>query len=619
LQIPPKSLPGCATAPFRSGSTAARCLLAALALAASQGSGAAAPRLMRQDVLLEHTDRMIVRYRNATATAVLDTNALMSARVAGNRVGIQVTHERRSSDGAHVLRISKRLTLATARQMAADIRAGDANVEYAEPDRLLQAQWTPTDSQYAQQWDLFEATAGMNMPAAWDKSTGTGVVVAVLDTGIRPHADLKANLLAGYDFINTAPIANDGGGRDADPADAGDWATAGTCYSGSPASNSSWHGTHVAGTIAAVTNNGSGIAGVAPGARVLPLRVLGRCGGYTSDIADAIIWASGGTVAGVPANPTPARVINLSLGGSGACDVTTQRAIDSARSRGTVVVVAAGNSNADAANFSPASCAGVIAVASVGRTGGKASYSNYGNAVTLAAPGGDSGAGILSTLNAGTTTPGADAYASYMGTSMATPHVAGVAALMLARNPTLTPDDIATRLKSSARAFPATCNLCGAGLVDASAAIDAAGGGTTAPAPTPTPSPTPAPTPTVTAVAEVENNNSLATAQAIATNPALVRGTLAKASDTDYFRVRVGAGKTLAVTLQASLVTANHDLYVYGPTGSLMLTSRNRAGLPEAVMLRNAGATEVTVSLRVVHVSGGSGATHGLYTLSLAQ
>jgi serine protease len=242
----------------------------------------------------------------------------------------------------------------------------------------------------------------------------------------------------------------------------------------------------VAGTIAALTNNGTGVAGVAYGAKVVPVRVLGKCGGYTSDIADGIIWASGGTVSGVPNIAARAQVINMSLGGSGACDTTTQNAINSARSRGTVVVVAAGNESQNASNSNPANCAGVIAVAATNKSGGKASYSNYGTIVDVAAPGGDTGAGILSTLNAGTTSPGADSYASYMGTSMATPHVAGVVALMLSANPNLTPDDVAAKLKSTARAFPAACSGCGAGIVNAAAAVNAALASTTTTTPTPT-------------------------------------------------------------------------------------------------------------------------------------
>src|SRR5690606_31257016 len=155
---------------------------------------------------------------------------------------------------------------------------------------------------------------------------GNGVVVAVLDTGITRHGDLDANVLPGYDFISDAGKANDGDGRDNDPSDPGDWVTLNQCPGGNRAENSSWHGTHVAGTIAAVTNNAKGVAGTAFGARILPVRVLGTCGGYDSDIADAIVWAAGGSVSGVPTNANPAEVINLSLGGGGACGRTSQNA-----------------------------------------------------------------------------------------------------------------------------------------------------------------------------------------------------------------------------------------------------------------------------------------------------
>ena len=271
---------------------------------------------------------------------------------------------------------------------------------------------------YAQQWDYFEVRAGMNLPAAWDLSTGSGVVVAVLDTGYRPHADLADNLLAGYDFVNNSAMGNDGDGRDADASDPGDG-----CSSG----HSSWHGTHVAGTIAALANNGLGIAGVAYNAKVQSVRVLGCGGGYNSDIADGMIWAAGGSVSGVPANATPAKVLNLSLGGQSACSITVQNAINTARGLGASVVVAAGNSKMAVGNFSPANCKGVITVAALGRTGARAPYSNFGPQVAVAAPGGNMNAGtangILSTLNTGGASPGEDSYAYYQGTSMATPHV----------------------------------------------------------------------------------------------------------------------------------------------------------------------------------------------------
>ena len=433
---------------------------------------------------IDMTDRLIVKYKDSVAgnkgaarIATLGKDRLAKVDRAGQQFGLFMKASHTTATGAHVIKLSKKVSVAEVEALARDLAERDPTVEYAEPDRLLQAMFTPNDPRYSEQWHYFEATGGLRVNLAWDKSTGTGVNVAVIDTGYRPHADLAGQFVGGYDFITDTAIAADGNGRDSDASDPGDSVIAGQCGAGQPARSSSWHGTHVAGTIAAVANNGVGVAGVAYNAKIVPVRVLGKCGGYTSDIADAIIWSSGGAVTGVPANANPARVINMSLGGSGACGATTQRAINTARSRGTVVIVAAGNSNTDASTATPANCAGVVTVAATNRAGGRAFYSNYGAVVDVAAPGGETriaGNGILSTLNAGATTPGADNYAFYQGTSMAAPHVAGVAALMLAKNGALTPDDVESRLKSSARAFPATCTSCGAGIVDANAAVDAA-------------------------------------------------------------------------------------------------------------------------------------------------
>jgi serine protease len=208
--------------------------------------------------------------------------------------------------------------------------------------------------------------------------------------------------------------------------------------------------------------------------------VLGTCGGYDSDIADAIIWASGGTVSGVPANANPAEVINLSLGGSGACGTTTQNAINGAVGRGTTLVIAAGNDNVNVSNASPANCANVIAVASTTSTGARSSFSNYGTLIDIAAP----GSNIMSTLNAGTTTPGAESYASYNGTSMATPHVAGVVALIQSIATTAkTPAQVEALIKGNVTAFPSTpSQTIGPGILNAKAVVDAVNG--TPPPPT---------------------------------------------------------------------------------------------------------------------------------------
>jgi serine protease len=592
--IPPALLKICAAAALLCG-----------ALTATAGV-LDAPQVQSTNYIVQ-TDRLIVKYRDAAAgvaAGLARVPAIGAQRQAiidraGQQFGTKMRQLHSIGTGAQVLQLDRKMTLDEVSKLAAELAARDPAVEYAEPDRIMTKQLVPNDPRYAEQWNYYEATAGLRLPAAWDKSTGAGVNVAVIDTGYRPHADLSGQFLPGYDFITSTTIANDGNGRDSDASDPGDAVVAGECSPGSPAQDqsSSWHGTHVAGTIAARTNNGVGVSGVAYGAKIVPVRVLGKCGGYTSDIADAIIWSSGGAVSGAPANANKARVINMSLGGGGACGATTQSAINGARSRGTVVVVAAGNSAIDAANASPANCAGVIAVAAVGRTGARASYSNYGTVVDVAAPGGDGGNGILSTLNAGRTSPAGDSYAYYMGTSMATPHVAGVAALMLSKNPNLTPDDVESRIKSSARAFPAACSGCGTGIVDALAAVNAATGTSSA------------------TQNEAESNNTPATANAVAASGTTVNGTMGATSDSDYFSVQVPAGKTLSATLTMGSRTADYDLYAYNSAGTQVATSQNGAGASDAVSTANTGAATAVRYVRVRYYSGGTGATNGKYTL----
>ena len=423
------------------------------------------PTLSTALSVVESTDRLIIRLREpdtgvaaASATSRLD-------RVAG-RVGARLQRLRGMSGNAHVVQLSRLHSRAEAAALARQI-ALDPEVQYAEPDLRMVALRIPNDPSYLQQWHYFEALGGINLPAAWDRTVGSAAItVAVIDTGSTAHPELDGRRVAGYDFIADTTLSQDGDGRDADAADAGDYGCNGS-------GNSSWHGTHVAGTIGAASDNGSGVAGVNWTSKIQPVRVLGRCGGYTSDVTDGMRWAAGIAVAGVPANATPARVLNLSLGGTGACGATYQSAINDIVARGAVVVVAAGNSNVDAANASPANCNGVIVVAATTRSGGRASYSNFGQNVALSAP----GSSILSTLNTGSTTPGAPGYATYSGTSMATPHVAGVVSLMLSLKPAMTPAQVLTALRSSARAFPTgtgadcTTALCGAGIVDAAAAL----------------------------------------------------------------------------------------------------------------------------------------------------
>jgi len=421
------------------------------------------------------------------------------ARELSRAARVDLTVKRAMSNDAHVLRLRRAVPLSEARAIAARLMR-DSNVELAEPDRILYpASVTPNDPGYAQQWHYFAPAGanmgGINLPNAWDITMGSGsVTVAVIDTGIRQHADL-ATVLPGYDFITNSTTANDGGGRDADASDPGDWLSANECGNGNAASNSSWHGTHVAGTIAALMNNGLGVTGVAPNVRILPVRVLGKCGGTTSDIVDAMRWAAGISVPGVLDNPNPARVLNLSLGGSGSCSAAFQSAVNDVVNAGKVVVAAAGNSALSTVS-QPANCSGVIAVTAHAIDGDNANYANIGPEVAISAPGGGCGTmttaltcsafsgpngyGVYSLGNLGTTTPGADAYSWKMGTSMATPHVSGVVALMLSLDPSLTPAQVTANLRASARPHPAgsACLLpsnvgkCGAGLLDAQAALN---------------------------------------------------------------------------------------------------------------------------------------------------
>ena len=319
----------------------------------------------------------------------------------------------------------------------------------------------------------------------WDRTAGSAnVVVAVVDTGIVPnHPDIvgSPNLVAGIDMISDVAVANDGDGRDNDPTDPGDAVAADECFPGDSAQPASWHGTHVAGTIGAGrTNNNVGVAGINWDVKVQAVRVLGKCGGSTADINDGIRWAAGLHVPGVPDNPTKARVINMSLGSPPGipCSMSpsTQAAIDAAVAAGAVVVVAAGNDAVDAADVFPASCKNVITVAASDARGRLVTrYSNFGSVVTIMAPGGDvlqdsngdgNNDGVLSLVH-----PSAGTYARYNGTSMAAPHVAGVAALYLALDPSLGPVMLSQRLKDSA--IPRTSQdcpqPCGVGLLNAMA------------------------------------------------------------------------------------------------------------------------------------------------------
>jgi len=386
---------------------------------------------------------------------------------------------------------SEGLDEAATRALAAALSTR-SDVRYAVPNYLMQPQRVPNDPLYPFQWHY----PAINLPAAWDITTGSpSTVVAVVDTGILhsfvnptwTHPDLVDKVVPGYDFISDPAMAGDGDGRDPDPYEI-PFDLLG------PPPESSYHGTHVAGTIAARTNDGVGLAGVDWEAKILPIRVLGRGGGTMLDIMEGTLWAAGHPVPGVPANANPAHVINMSLSGRRTCTPFEQDAFDWIAAHApnrAVVVVAAGNFAQDASAFAPAGCRNVITVGATDARGHLAPYSNLGPRIDVMAPGGDMTAdrfiagrpdGVLSiTFNDGT---GLFDAKYENGTSMAAPHVAGVVSLMKAIDPSITLEDALTVLRATARPLTvAQCGgfsstACGAGLIDAAAALALVDGGT---------------------------------------------------------------------------------------------------------------------------------------------
>lgn len=491
--------------------------LIALALAALARPGYAEPRLQERHGTSQRMDtapvsRLIVKYRD-DALAHIERRTSPTGReraegltarhlhTKGSRKTLRLAFLKSLSAQVHVMRSETDLSRSDMLELARTI-ASDPQVEYAEIDERVYPLnvYTPNDPDYTgKQWNLQSPDApdlqigGANLPGAWGLAVGghalngAGVTVAVLDTGYRLHAELVGNLVPGYDFVSADSsgnfaTANDGDGRDADAQDPGDWnSTASTSCNDA---DSTWHGTRVAGIIGAAANN-VGTIGAAYGATILPVRVLGVCGGYVSDIAAGIQWAAGLGVPGVPNNTAHiAKVINLSIGANSSCSATFQDAITAARNAGSVIVVATGNDGATTIS-SPANCNGVIAVTAHDSFGDTSDYANVGAGTSISAPGGSASNGIYSTSNTGTNhpnpSPSGDAYVSGYGTSFAAPHVSAVAALLFQIRPTISPDAVLHYLTASARAYPSGPPAsfcygrtdCGAGLLDAYGAANA--------------------------------------------------------------------------------------------------------------------------------------------------
>lgn len=349
----------------------------------------------------------------------------------------------------------------------------DPQIEYAEPNYIRRAQFIPDDALYPTQWNV----PLINLPQAWDITQGdSAVTVAVVDTGLLlNHPELQGQWVPGYDFVSSVEESLDGDGIDNDPSDPGDHIAG---------HSSSFHGTHVAGIIASLSNNGAGVTGVAPGVRVMPVRVLGRTGGTSFDLQQGVLYAAGLANSSGTRPSRRADIINLSLSGA-APSQSEQNVFALARAQGVIVVAAAGNEHSHLPSY-PAAYNGVISVSAVTVRQNLASYSNFGSTIDVAAPGGDREGGIVSTMGMEDASNSINfGHTGYSGTSMATPHVAGVLALMKSVKPSLTPAEVDTllgagRLTTDLGA-PGRDDSFGHGLIDAHKAVQAAQGSTPVP------------------------------------------------------------------------------------------------------------------------------------------
>lgn len=379
------------------------------------------------------------------------------------------------SDSAVLVELAEPVSVPEAERIAGQLEA-DPRVEWAEPDQFL---FTAGDGSGDQGEDAWNLSGPYGVDAPRDGTSGEGATVAVIDTGITEHPVLDGRLVSGYDFVsspdqlmasrqpNAPPVAFDGDyvdegrfggvGRDANPADPGDWRDV------VPVRESSWHGSQMAGIVAAAVR----------GAKVQPIRALSWRGGLLSDIASSITWASGGDIDGIPINESPSKVISMSFAVEAMCPVALQDAIDGARERGSVLVAAAGNASDDAAKFAPGNCTGVITVGATSAVGLRSNYSNYGPTVDISAPGGDATDAVPTLSNTGTSEPEQAGAGSGFGTSIAAAHVSAGAAMLMAANPNMTPDDVYRSLtgREYVKGFASpTCDAnpdysCGSGIL----------------------------------------------------------------------------------------------------------------------------------------------------------
>ena len=453
----------------------------------------------------------------ASRDAQVQAQELAQAQALAARVNLTLKQSREITTGLHAMQVQPAPGESIADTLAR--LQADPSVEYAVADERRYPLALPSDPLFTGQWYLQNTQpAAIDAQTAWDTTTGRNdLVIADVDTGIRyDHPDLKSStlsrLLPGYDFISDPAVANDGDGRDSDASDPGDWVSSSdlqnSTFANCTVSNSSWHGTRVVGILGAITNNATGIAGITWQGKILPVRALGKCGGLDSDILDAMRWAAGLHVNGVPDNPSPAQIINLSLGSTGSCTAAQQQVINELLADGVLIVASAGNEGGPV--DAPANCNGVAGVAGLRNVGTKVGFSSLGPQVALSAPGGNcvntSGACLFSldtTSNTGTTVPAASTYTDQinpnLGTSFSAPMVSAIAGLMMSVNGNLMPAQLIARLREGTKPFPvssdstvptchvpagpsdlqtAECNCttqtCGAGMANAPGAVNAA-------------------------------------------------------------------------------------------------------------------------------------------------
>jgi serine protease len=518
------------------------------AASTARGAGTALPPVTGEVIVRFKADASVLR-RSALSAGASSAGV---ARVLEQRAATLAARSGRALQAGAAVGERTQLVRATGIDAASLARqlAADPEVEWAEPNGRRRVLTAPNDPLYpvattatrpsgpdSGQWYLRAPTtdvvSAIDIEAAWARTRGSAnVVVAVLDTGVRfEHPDLGrvgsgGKLLDGYDFVSDTLVANDGGGRDADPSDPGDWISSDdrtrSEFADCDVSASSWHGTTTASLVGARTDDAVGMAGTAPDVNVLPVRVLGKCYGTDADIQAGMRWAAGIAVDGVPTNPNPAKVLNMSLGSSGACSASYQAAVDDVLATGAVIVAAAGNSAGGPVGV-PGNCRGVIAVLALRHAGTKVGFSDLGPEIGIAAPGGNCvnvGPGdacvypILAATNTGARGPLASNWSNSfditVGTSFSSPLVAGVAGLMYSLQPGLSPGQVRQALQSTARPFPTTgadngsdptpvaqcqaprtdgngntveqlqcyCTtaLCGAGMLDAGGAVAAVAG-----------------------------------------------------------------------------------------------------------------------------------------------